>query len=77
MQSNDSTRSYLFCYLVTAFIESLHTIDYCKISLQSPEKIYIKVVELEPKITALGDNFDESLEMQRDHDETLRNLQVN
>lgn len=43
---------------------------------QSPEKIYIKVVELEPKITTLGDNFDESLQMQRDHDETLRNLQV-
>ncbi|KAH8366022.1 hypothetical protein KR093_008411 [Drosophila rubida] len=43
--------------------------------LQSPEKIYIKVVELEPKITALGDNFDDSLQMQRDHDETLRNLQ--
>ncbi|XP_017842325.1 uncharacterized protein LOC108599780 isoform X2 [Drosophila busckii] len=43
--------------------------------LQSPEKIYIKVVELEPKITALGENLDESLHMQRDHDETLRNLQ--
>ncbi|XP_032587366.1 uncharacterized protein LOC6582117 isoform X6 [Drosophila mojavensis] len=43
--------------------------------LQSPEKIYIKVVELEPKITALGDNLDESLHMQREHDETLRNLQ--
>ncbi|XP_062127950.1 titin isoform X1 [Drosophila sulfurigaster albostrigata] len=43
--------------------------------LQSPEKIYIKVVELEPKITALGDNFDDSLQMQREHDETLRNLQ--
>ncbi|XP_032573914.1 titin isoform X8 [Drosophila sechellia] len=43
--------------------------------LQSPEKIYIKVVELEPKITALGDNLDESLRMQREHDETLRNLQ--
>ncbi|XP_039488858.1 uncharacterized protein LOC120450111 isoform X5 [Drosophila santomea] len=43
--------------------------------LQSPEKIYIKVVELEPKITALGENLDESLRMQREHDETLRNLQ--
>ncbi|XP_030372942.1 uncharacterized protein LOC115622947 isoform X4 [Scaptodrosophila lebanonensis] len=43
--------------------------------LQSPEKIYIKVVELEPKITELGANLDESLRMQRDHDETLRNLQ--
>ncbi|EDX08907.1 GD13412 [Drosophila simulans] len=42
---------------------------------QSPEKIYIKVVELEPKITALGENLDESLRMQREHDETLRNLQ--
>ncbi|KAH8316915.1 hypothetical protein KR074_002313 [Drosophila pseudoananassae] len=44
--------------------------------LQSPEKIYIKVVELEPKITALGDNLDEAVRMQREHDETLRNLQV-
>ncbi|XP_023033000.1 uncharacterized protein LOC6645015 isoform X2 [Drosophila willistoni] len=43
--------------------------------LQSPEKIYIKVVELEPKITSLGNNFDESLRMQKEHDETLRNLQ--
>ncbi|XP_043070164.1 uncharacterized protein [Drosophila bipectinata] len=43
--------------------------------LQSPEKIYIKVVELEPKITALGDNLDEAVRMQREHDETLRNLQ--
>ncbi|KAI8039392.1 hypothetical protein M5D96_008116 [Drosophila gunungcola] len=43
--------------------------------LQSPEKIYIKVVELEPKITALGENLDESVRMQREHDETLRNLQ--
>uniref|UniRef100_A0A6P4EL74 Muscle M-line assembly protein unc-89 n=1 Tax=Drosophila rhopaloa TaxID=1041015 RepID=A0A6P4EL74_DRORH len=43
--------------------------------LQSPEKIYIKVVELEPKITALGENLDESVRMQREHDDTLRNLQ--
>jgi len=34
------------------------------------------VVELEPKITALGENLDESVRMQREHDETLRNLQV-
>ncbi|XP_037939332.1 uncharacterized protein LOC119672375 isoform X4 [Teleopsis dalmanni] len=43
--------------------------------LQSPEKIYIKVIELEPKITSLGDNLDVSLQMQREHDETLRNIQ--
>ncbi|XP_001354027.3 uncharacterized protein [Drosophila pseudoobscura] len=43
--------------------------------LQSPEKIYIKVVELEPKITALGENLEESVRMQREHDDTLRNLQ--
>lgn len=52
-------------------------VELCHLNLlQSPEKIYIKVVELEPKITALGDNLDESLHMQREHDETLRNLQV-
>ncbi|XP_033242192.1 titin-like isoform X7 [Drosophila miranda] len=43
--------------------------------LQSPEKIYIKVVELEPKITSLGENLEESVRMQREHDDTLRNLQ--
>ncbi|XP_053952607.1 titin homolog isoform X7 [Anastrepha ludens] len=43
--------------------------------LQSPEKLYIKVVELEPKITTLGTNLDESIRLQRDHDETLRNIQ--
>ncbi|KAH8272384.1 hypothetical protein KR018_001100 [Drosophila ironensis] len=43
--------------------------------LQSPEKIYIKVVELEPKITTLGENLDEAQRMQREHDDTLRNLQ--
>ncbi|XP_036337176.1 titin homolog isoform X4 [Rhagoletis pomonella] len=43
--------------------------------LQSPDKLYIKVVELEPKITTLGTNLDESVRLQRDHDETLRNIQ--
>ncbi|XP_049314958.1 titin homolog isoform X14 [Bactrocera dorsalis] len=43
--------------------------------LQSPDKLYIKVVELEPKITTLGTNLDESIRLQRDHDETLRNIQ--
>ncbi|XP_058980466.1 uncharacterized protein LOC101894461 isoform X1 [Musca domestica] len=43
--------------------------------LQSTEKLYIKVVELEPKITTLGANLDESLRLQNDHDETLRNVQ--
>ncbi|XP_020714421.1 titin homolog isoform X4 [Ceratitis capitata] len=43
--------------------------------LQSPDKLYIKVVELEPKITTLGTNLDESIHLQRDHDETLRNIQ--
>nr|XP_036215592.1 titin homolog isoform X3 [Bactrocera oleae] len=43
--------------------------------LQSPDKLYIKVVELEPKITTLGTNLDESIRLQGDHDETLRNIQ--
>ncbi|XP_075160113.1 zormin isoform X7 [Haematobia irritans] len=43
--------------------------------LQSTEKLYIKVVELEPKITTLGANLDESIRLQTDHDETLRNVQ--
>ncbi|XP_018789904.1 PREDICTED: titin homolog isoform X6 [Bactrocera latifrons] len=43
--------------------------------LQSPDKLYIKVVELEPKITTLGTNLDESIRLQKDHDETLRNIQ--
>ncbi|XP_037901177.1 uncharacterized protein LOC119645211 isoform X15 [Glossina fuscipes] len=43
--------------------------------LQSIEKLYIKVVELEPKITTLGANLDESLTLQKQHDETLRNIQ--
>ncbi|XP_073838140.1 zormin isoform X4 [Musca autumnalis] len=43
--------------------------------LQSTEKLYIKVVELEPKITTLGANLDESLRLQNDHDETLRHVQ--
>ncbi|KAM7355886.1 zormin isoform 2-T2 [Cochliomyia hominivorax] len=43
--------------------------------LQSTEKLYIKVVELEPKITTLGANLDESLRLQKDHDETLKNIQ--
>lgn len=38
--------------------------------------MYIKVVELEPKITTLGANLDESIRLQNDHDETLRNVQV-
>ncbi|XP_049314952.1 titin homolog isoform X8 [Bactrocera dorsalis] len=42
---------------------------------ESPDKLYIKVVELEPKITTLGTNLDESIRLQRDHDETLRNIQ--
>ncbi|XP_067644771.1 uncharacterized protein zormin isoform X1 [Eurosta solidaginis] len=43
--------------------------------LQSSDKLYIKVVELEPKITTLGTNLDESIRLQKDHDETLRNIQ--
>uniref|UniRef100_A0A1I8PBC8 Ig-like domain-containing protein n=1 Tax=Stomoxys calcitrans TaxID=35570 RepID=A0A1I8PBC8_STOCA len=43
--------------------------------LQSIEKLYIKVVELEPKITTLGANLEESIRLQSDHDETLRNIQ--
>lgn len=34
------------------------------------------MVELEPKITTLGANLDESLTLQKQHDETLRNIQV-
>lgn len=61
------SRHCSYCFLYTTIYS---------FPLQSPEKIYIKVVELEPKITTLGENFDESLQMQREHDETLRNLQV-
>lgn len=43
---------------------------------QSVEKLFIKVVELEPKITTLGDSLEESVRLQKDHEETLRNIQV-
>ncbi|XP_069967904.1 uncharacterized protein zormin isoform X6 [Bactrocera oleae] len=50
-------------------------VSVTSVTPESPDKLYIKVVELEPKITTLGTNLDESIRLQRDHDETLRNIQ--
>ncbi|XP_046807761.1 uncharacterized protein LOC111679299 isoform X10 [Lucilia cuprina] len=52
-----------------------HTLMPMSKTPESTEKLYIKVVELEPKITTLGANLDESVRLQKEHDETLRNIQ--
>ncbi|XP_032599442.1 titin isoform X6 [Drosophila grimshawi] len=73
--SNTNTTTPLRATTIGTVVVRCGPIQLVIALLQSPDKIYIKVVELEPKITALGDNLDESIHMQREHDETLRNLQ--
>lgn len=44
--------------------------------LQCGDWINLKILEVTPELTALGDNLAEALELQKAHDEVLRQLQV-
>ena len=44
--------------------------------MQSGDVLYIKVADLLPKITLLGLSLDEALNLQKEHEELLRQVQV-
>lgn len=49
---------------------------YKNYSFQTQHSLQIKVVELLPKLTFLGKNLDEALNLQKQHEELLLNIQV-
>uniref|UniRef100_A0A182TH97 Spectrin repeats metazoan domain-containing protein n=1 Tax=Anopheles melas TaxID=34690 RepID=A0A182TH97_9DIPT len=53
----------------------LTLLGYLFLSLQSGEKLYIKVADLLPKFTFLGPSLDDALKLQNEHDELLRQIQ--
>lgn len=67
--------SYLFKIKYQNFF-FLMKIKRIKNYFQSSTAFHIKVVELEPKLTSLGDNIDETVCLQKDHDDMLKKLQV-
>lgn len=44
--------------------------------MQDGDQLHIKVVELLPKLTFLGKSLDEALNLQRQHEDLLLNIQV-
>ncbi|XP_031619555.1 uncharacterized protein LOC116338440 isoform X3 [Contarinia nasturtii] len=61
---------------ISTIILQSHPIQIVVGLLQTKNSMYVKVVEITPKLNFLGANIDETVEMQRDHEIVHRKLQT-